>query len=162
MLGRHGPPYAGWACEDGRCDFCPIRVWPSGWLLKSPGARTKMTPAITRKSAAKPGGPSAVQTRKAVAMRNPVSRRDVIASTGKTLAAAAACVVGGTAAATRAQTPRGSAEPFRYCFNTATIMGQNLPLDKEAEIAGRGLENAVSFGRKMALTGACPWGVILP
>jgi 2-keto-myo-inositol isomerase len=28
-------------------------------------------------------------------------------------------------------------KPFRYCFNAATIMGQNLPLEKEAEIAAK-------------------------
>jgi sugar phosphate isomerase/epimerase len=29
------------------------------------------------------------------------------------------------------------APSFRYCFNTATIMGQNLPLEKEVEIAAK-------------------------
>ena len=29
------------------------------------------------------------------------------------------------------------APSFRYCFNTATIMGQKLPLEKEAEIAAK-------------------------
>jgi len=28
-------------------------------------------------------------------------------------------------------------EPFGYCFNTGTIMGQKLPLEKEAEIAAK-------------------------
>jgi len=33
------------------------------------------------------------------------------------------------------ESPRG--EPFGYCFNTGTIMGQKLPLEKEAEIAAK-------------------------
>ncbi len=28
-------------------------------------------------------------------------------------------------------------EPFGYCFNTSTIRGQNIPVDKEAEIAAK-------------------------
>jgi hypothetical protein len=32
---------------------------------------------------------------------------------------------------------------------------------ERAPARGGGLENAFSFGRRIALTGACPWGVIL-
>lgn len=63
-------------------------------------------------------------------MSTSLSRRTVLA-TG--LGAAAAAF---STPAVSAQAPR-AAEPFGYCFNTATIMGQKLPLDKEAEIAAK-------------------------
>jgi len=50
----------------------------------------------------------------------------------------AACSAPGRLRAAEAKPGCGLAgEPFRYCFNTATIMGQNLPLDKEAQVAAR-------------------------
>ena len=33
--------------------------------------------------------------------------------------------------------------PFRYCFNTSTIRGQKLPLDKEIEIAAEAGYDAI-------------------
>jgi len=35
------------------------------------------------------------------------------------------------------------ADPFRYCLNTSTIRGQNLPLDKEIEVAAQAGYNAI-------------------
>jgi 2-keto-myo-inositol isomerase len=65
-----------------------------------------------------------------------LSRREMLASAGAGLAAA--CAASGSAAAGEAS-PGGdpSGEPFRYCFNTATIMGQNLSLEEEAQVAAR-------------------------
>lgn len=40
------------------------------------------------------------------------------------------------AAAAATESPKAGS-PFRYCFNTATIMGQKLPLDREVEIAAQ-------------------------
>jgi len=61
------------------------------------------------------------------------SRRQAIAS-------AAACagvgLIADRPAGAPAQGPKAGA-PFRYCFNTATIMGQKLPLDREVEIAAQ-------------------------
>jgi sugar phosphate isomerase/epimerase len=56
----------------------------------------------------------------------------------------AACAVP-HASASAGDRPRETRDqPFHYCFNTATIMGQKLPLEKEVEIAAkagyRGLE----------------------
>lgn len=56
------------------------------------------------------------------------------------IAAAATCA--GVAVVGASRTPAASqkqgnhaAPPFRYCFNTATIMGRKLPLDREVEVA---------------------------
>lgn len=69
------------------------------------------------------------------------SRRTMLASAAAGLAAYA--VPRGSASA--GDQPQESRDPpFRYCFNTATIMGQKLPLENEVEIAAkagyRGLE----------------------
>ena len=63
------------------------------------------------------------------------SRREMLLSTGLGFTAAAAA--GKSASAAEPVKPRGSSEPFRYCFNTATIREQKLPLEKEAEIAAK-------------------------
>jgi len=72
-------------------------------------------------------------------MTSRLSRRDLIVSSGLGLgAAAAAAAVPASTFAGDAQDRRpGGGEPFGYCFNMATIMGQNLPLGKEVEIAAK-------------------------
>jgi len=62
-----------------------------------------------------------------------LSRRQLLAGTGAVIAATTtAAITDKTAeAAVRA------AAPFTYCFNTSTIRGQNLALDKEIEIAAK-------------------------
>ncbi len=62
-----------------------------------------------------------------------LSRRQLLAGTGAVIAATTtAAITDKTAeAAVRA------AAPFKYCFNTSTIRGQNLALDKEIEIAAK-------------------------
>ncbi len=61
------------------------------------------------------------------------SRRRAIASAA--VGAGAALVAGRVAPASAEGGKPGS--PFRYCFNTATIMGQKLPLDREVQIAAQ-------------------------
>ncbi len=69
-------------------------------------------------------------------MTIPLSRRQLLVSAGAGLAAAGP--LSREPAAAEVKPKEGSPrEPFRYCFNTATIMGQDLPLEKEAEIAAR-------------------------
>lgn len=65
-----------------------------------------------------------------------VSRRRAIVSAGTGIATACMSLPCSEAAEEKPQdyTRR---EPFGYCFNTGTIMGQNLPLEKEAEIAAK-------------------------
>ena len=72
-------------------------------------------------------------------MANRLSRRELVLSTGLGLsvAAAGAAVPASTPAAdVRDRKPAGG-EPFGYCFNMATIIGQNLPLGKEVQIAAK-------------------------
>jgi len=65
-----------------------------------------------------------------------LSRRQVVASTGIGLGAAALGPAARTRLCTAAEPSQPpSRGPFRYCFNTATILGQKLPLGKEVEIA---------------------------
>jgi sugar phosphate isomerase/epimerase len=52
------------------------------------------------------------------------------------LSAAGVIITTGAYAAQEQPQPRQSL-PFRYCFNTSTIRGQKLPLDKEVEIAAQ-------------------------
>jgi len=51
----------------------------------------------------------------------------------------AGIAMGSNATAVEAQTTKRTDrnEPFRYCLNTATIRGKNLPLDKEIDIAAK-------------------------
>jgi sugar phosphate isomerase/epimerase len=63
-----------------------------------------------------------------------ISRREMLTRTGVCLGAAAAGVRASTAAQTRAA---GESEPFGYCLNTATIMGQKLSVVEEVEIAAK-------------------------
>jgi sugar phosphate isomerase/epimerase len=68
-------------------------------------------------------------------MTESFSRRTMLASAGVGLAACA--VSHGSASA--GEQPAGSRrdQPFGFSFNTATIMGQNLPLEEEVEIAAK-------------------------
>lgn len=88
-------------------------------------------------------------------MRPQISRRTLIASAGLGLGAAAAASI-----APAAQSASAS-EPFGYCLNMATIMGQNLPIEQEVEIAAkagyagiepwvRKIEDYVKRGNKLA------------
>jgi len=64
------------------------------------------------------------------------SRRTMLASAGAGLAAA--CAASGRLATAESHTARSPAgEPFPFCFNTATIMGQKRSLQEEAEIAAK-------------------------
>ncbi|MCX5639072.1 MAG: sugar phosphate isomerase/epimerase [Planctomycetota bacterium] len=60
---------------------------------------------------------------------NCLSRRQLLAVAGAAVGSALAA--GNTAGAAWS----GGKAPFRYCFNTSTIRGQKLPLDREVEIA---------------------------
>jgi sugar phosphate isomerase/epimerase len=54
------------------------------------------------------------------------------------LTATSAAVGAGLAPARAADVKEGAADaPFRYCLNTATLMGQKLPIVQEVEIASR-------------------------
>lgn len=77
-------------------------------------------------------------------MTTSLSRRQMMTSSGIGLGAAMLGPTAGAsllAAAEPSQPP--SREPFRYCFNTATIMGQKLPLEKEVEIAAKAGYSAI-------------------
>ncbi len=66
---------------------------------------------------------------------NRVSRRRFIAGTGAAIGAFA--TAGGIVKASESQATvrSGQKVPFSYCFNTSTIRGQKLSLDKEIEIS---------------------------
>ncbi len=70
-------------------------------------------------------------------MNTRFSRREVIFCAGLGLGARVAGAAGGADPAAKSEKLQSGLEPFGYCFNTATIMGQKLPLDKEAEIAAK-------------------------
>jgi 2-keto-myo-inositol isomerase len=70
-------------------------------------------------------------------MTTRLSRREMIVSTALGFATATAAATDNAAPAAVTDKPRPAGEPFRYCFNAATIMGQNLPVEKEAEIAAK-------------------------
>jgi len=65
-----------------------------------------------------------------------VSRRRAIVSAGTGIATACMSLPGSEAAEEKPQDSTRR-EPLGYCFNTGTIMGENLPLEKEAEIASK-------------------------
>ena len=73
--------------------------------------------------------------------RNHLSRRRFMA--GAVVGAAA--TAGGTAAASAGASEAGSGRtvPFSYCFNTSTIRGQKLSLDKEVEITAKAGYDAI-------------------
>jgi len=68
---------------------------------------------------------------------NRFSRRQLFAIAGA--AASTVLAAGDTVGAIEA----GGKAPFRYCFNTSTIRGQKLPLDKEIEIAANAGYDAI-------------------
>ncbi len=68
--------------------------------------------------------------------RNRLSRRGFIAGTGAAVATAVT-TVGITAAQGANKTSSKRTVPFSYCFNTSTIRGQKLSLDKEIEITAK-------------------------
>jgi len=68
-------------------------------------------------------------------MPDNISRREMLAWTCAGVAAAASSPLRSTAA--ELKTSLIPAEAFGYCFNTATILGQKLPLDKEVEITAK-------------------------
>jgi 2-keto-myo-inositol isomerase len=67
-------------------------------------------------------------------MSLPLTRRTVLVSAAASLAAVRTAADRPATAGEPADRTAAN-EPFRYCFNTATIMGQKLPLDREAQIA---------------------------
>jgi hypothetical protein len=68
--------------------------------------------------------------------RDRLSRRGFMAGTGAAIATAV--TAGGITVAQGAnKTSSERVVPFRYCFNTSTIRGQKLSLDKEVEITAK-------------------------
>ena len=74
--------------------------------------------------------------------RNSLSRRRFIAGAGAALSAA---ITTGpvTAAHGASKTSSKKTLPFSYCFNTSTIRGQKLSLDKEIEITAKAGYNSI-------------------
>ena len=68
---------------------------------------------------------------------NRLSRRQLFAVAGATIGTV---LEAGDAASTAQSSGK---TPFRYCFNTSTIRGQKLPLDKEIEIAAEAGYDAI-------------------
>ena len=66
-------------------------------------------------------------------MTAPLSRRDLLATTGLACGAALAATLPQTASA--AEPARTKDKPFGYCLNTATIRGQDVGIVREVEIA---------------------------
>ena len=74
---------------------------------------------------------------------NSLSRRRFMSGAGAAIGAVMAAT--GTAVGSE-DSSRAGAEakvPFRYCFNTSTIRGQKLSLDKEIEITAKADYNAI-------------------
>ena len=72
---------------------------------------------------------------------NSLSRRRFIA--GAAVGAAVAATQTTIASENANKDGSGSTMPFRYCFNTSTIRGQNLSLEKEIEITAQAGYNAI-------------------
>jgi 2-keto-myo-inositol isomerase len=68
---------------------------------------------------------------------NNVSRRRFIAGAGAVIGAIVTNRSNATASGNHSKAGTGSTEPFRYCFNTSTIRGQKLNLEKEIEITAQ-------------------------
>lgn len=87
---------------------------------------------------------------------NRVSRRRFIASAAIGAFAAAGGIV--TASQNQDKASPGSKVPFRFCFNTSTIRGQKLSLDKEIEITAEagytGIEPWIDKIREYAGSGS--------
>jgi len=67
-----------------------------------------------------------------------LSRRQLLAGTGAAFAVATT-----TAFTDKTAKAAVAANPFTYCFNTSTIRGQNLTLDKEIEITAKAGYSAI-------------------
>jgi len=67
-------------------------------------------------------------------MVNKLCRREMLLQTG--LCFGAMTVAGGPAVAAT-ESPTGSRKPFGYCLNMATLLGQNLSVRQEVEIAAK-------------------------
>jgi len=70
-------------------------------------------------------------------MTTPMSRRRAVIHAGVGIAAMYASCPRRAAAGEKKPQENLRGEPFGYCLNTGTIMGQNLPLEREAEIAAK-------------------------
>jgi len=76
--------------------------------------------------------------------RNYLSRRQLLAATGAAVGAAVTTGCSATAASKEANSADSSrTASFRYCFNTSTIRGQKLSLDKEIDITAKASYNAI-------------------
>ena len=69
-------------------------------------------------------------------MNQRLSRRQLMAGCGACLASGAVTAMASADPAAAAQT-NAAGQPFRYCLNTATLMGHKLPLDQEVELAAK-------------------------
>lgn len=67
-------------------------------------------------------------------MPQDISRREMLVQAGVCIGAAGAAL---SRPVTAAETGSTQAGPFGYCFNTATILGQKLPLPQEIEITAQ-------------------------
>ena len=74
---------------------------------------------------------------------NSLSRRRFIAVAGAAIGAVMTNRSKAIASGDNSKAGSGSTMPFRYCFNTSTIRGQNLPLEKEIEITAQAGYNAI-------------------
>lgn len=70
-------------------------------------------------------------------MPDRVSRRDLLLRAGCTLGTAAALSPVAPAVAAAPSSATSSSEPFGYCFNTSTIMGQKLGIVEEVQITAK-------------------------
>ena len=76
--------------------------------------------------------------------RNYLSRRQLLAATGAAVGAAVTTGCSATAASKEANSDDSSrTASFRYCFNTSTIRGQKLSLDKEIDITAKAGYDAI-------------------
>jgi len=87
--------------------------------------------------------PASLYKQEMIMKENSVSRRRFIAGAG---AAIGAIMTNGSNAAASGDSSKPNAVstvPFRYCFNTSSIRGQNLSLEKEIEIAAQAGYDAI-------------------
>ena len=69
-------------------------------------------------------------------MNGKLSRREALASAGALVALPAVALAKAGAGPASAQ-DRPKDEPFKYCLNTSTLMGQKLPIMETVEIAAK-------------------------
>jgi len=75
--------------------------------------------------------------------KNYLSRRQLLAATGAAIGATVTTGCTASASEKAKTTDSDRKAPFRYCFNTSTIRGQKLSLDKEIETAARAGYDAI-------------------